>query len=615
MYPGTTFKWYDNSDIYQEQTPAVVDNSPLFMYVGSFDKGPEDLREVNNTKFNSLYGSYMSFDRHGQGAIQAQQIINAGGRLLVKRVCAEDATLGNTVFVATVTKGEKQKTDEEGNLIYKTPEGDETTTSDGNTPVNVKTASIKWEAKSIKNAKTAKEVREEALKLKADGVFPLIVIAENGRGVSGKAIRLIPDYTTSKNLGVMFYTATVFEGASAVESVAITVNPAVVFNNTSYALDEQRMDQINGLVDTTVFEEYAAFIAEALDMDVDTVKTMDLVYGYTYKGETVANLSIDAEGINMNATYGVELKNGSNGEFGAAPANSEAWVEAIRKVYAGEVIDSVWDVDQHKISAIVDANFPQSIKDAIANFVNFREDCIFFRDFGLGIDSYVKLKNAYDKNTVRSRYIADYMTSYDIKDPVTAKTITVTMMYDLAAVLVSHFASSVHAPMAGSINGFILPSAIKGTISFTPIKTPSVNQKQAVDDLHVNYAIFEDDDCVVQSEYTSQDDRYTELSYINNVAAIQEVARAVRTKCPRVRFSMQDGTSDLSSYAKAVEDVLSNFTGNFATLRFAYMQNPLKIAQKIFEADIVFAFNPFAQSEVFNLYAVNNNTLTASSNN
>ena len=83
MYPGTNVNWYDQSQIDQSATITSIENRPMFMVVSSFDKGPEDLREVEAEEFAYLYGK-MSFEKHGQNSIQAQNIINAGGKLLVR---------------------------------------------------------------------------------------------------------------------------------------------------------------------------------------------------------------------------------------------------------------------------------------------------------------------------------------------------------------------------------------------------------------------------------------------------------------------------------------------------------------------------------------------------
>jgi hypothetical protein len=308
------------------------------------------------------------------------------------------------------------------------------------------------------------------------------------------------------------------------------------------------------------------------------------------------------------------MKNGSNGVFGDAPAadpTSEAyaaWQAALLEVWDGSVTNEIYDVDQHKVFAILDANLPNNVKGAIGDLVTFRQDCVFFRDLGIGNYTFSEIKAAkealpaIDDNL--KKFVADYCTTYQIKDPLTHKNIEVTMLYDLATNLVSHLVNRANAPIAGIYNGMVLANAIKGTENFKPVVTPKVNQKQAMEDLHVNYAIFEGNDLVIQSSYTCQD-TLSQLSFVNNVLGIQEVLRAVRIACPINRFSLANG-SDLSNYAKNVTNVLDNYTGRFDVLEFEYTANKLQAQQKIFYASIRFAFLNWAQSEIFNVYAINN---------
>ena len=76
MYPATIFNWHDNSAITEENQTVAIDDSPLFMQVFSADKGTEDLVEISGSDFDAMYGT-MSFDRHGQSAIQAKNIIDS----------------------------------------------------------------------------------------------------------------------------------------------------------------------------------------------------------------------------------------------------------------------------------------------------------------------------------------------------------------------------------------------------------------------------------------------------------------------------------------------------------------------------------------------------------
>ena len=74
--PMSSFKWYDNSALNIQAEIPEVQNKALFMVVSSFDKGPEDLREVEGNEFDSLYGTVL-FSKHGQNGIQAKHIIDA----------------------------------------------------------------------------------------------------------------------------------------------------------------------------------------------------------------------------------------------------------------------------------------------------------------------------------------------------------------------------------------------------------------------------------------------------------------------------------------------------------------------------------------------------------
>lgn len=576
MYPGTQINWHDNSVIDTNNTIEVANDAPLFMQVFSADKGTEDIVEISGSNFDAMYGT-MSFDKHGQSAIQAKNIIDAGGRLLAKRVVAKDSTLANVVLCAVVKSA--------GSGV-----------------------SVKWESKSIENVKTFAEVKAAAEDMydEAEGVYPLIICTDNGRGVSKKAIRLNPDYATSKTIGKTLYSLVIYEGTTIIEQTTVSFDPTVIYNNNAYRLDEYTNTQVSGKILDDIFELYAAKIADEVGQDIDVIRTYDIIYGYTNRGSVLEGFALAEDSIDLDSATGITLEKGSNGNFGNAPAGTQAWADEIKEVFTGAFSDEIWDVDTYKIAAVVDANYPDDVKKAIYDFVTFRKDCVFLRDFGIdNVDTFLGIKARYeDFVDQRNRFVSDYCTTYLVQDPTTRKNIKVTMTYDFAAVLVNHIINNPYAPVAGVVNGFILPNAIKGSINFTPVNTPSVNQKEAMDEIKVNYAIFEDDNCVVQSCYTSQE-KYTQLSYLNNILAIQRVLRAVRTACPKQRYSLSTG-SDLTSYANAVNNVLANYTSNFSTLNFKYTQDDLKTSQKIFYASIEFAFLNWAQTEIFDIYAINN---------
>lgn len=578
MYPATIFRLHDNSGIEITTSPQNI-TAPLFMQVFSADKGTEDFVEISGTDFNAMYGT-MDFFKHGQSAIQAQRIIDAGGRLYAKRVVATDSTLANLVITATVVS------DTDGEVT------------------------VTWKSQSIENCSSFDEVLSAANDLLDEeaGIFPIFVYTDNGRGVSSKAVRLTPDYNASKTIGKTFYSLAVYEGTNVTERVDITVDPTVVYNNRAYRLDKYTNVQISGEILENAYELYVEAIASGLSAEVETIRNYDLIYGYDNRGNIIPGFIVDPESVDLDVDNGIILGEGSNGEFGDKPVNTQAWADAIIEVFTNENgdHDEVYDVDQHKIAVILDANYPMDVKNAIYDWVTFREDCVFLRDYGTGLRTFLEIKSykdSIDPEHKGNYFVADYATSYLISEPVTKKNVEVTMTYDMAPILVNHIQNNPYAPLAGIANGFVLESAIKGSINFTPVVTPKSNQKEAMDNIRVNYAIFEDDNCVVQSCYSSQE-AYTQLSYISNLIAIQRVMRAIRTTCPRQRYTLSTGT-DLNNYATAVNNVLANYTQNFKTLNFIYTQDDLRASQKIFYASIEFAFLNWAQTEIFDIYAIN----------
>lgn len=609
MHPGSKVRWFDESAITTEES-VVVDNAALFLTASSFDKGPEKLTRVSGKAFYELFGSDNRFANHGQAAIQAAAIIDAGGELLVKRIVAEDSTLSNVVFIATVSKSTTQATDDDGNLLYLDEEGNQTTDVTDEIVVADSSTKVKWSAVNIENCYSYEEVIEQAKTLFdiEAGVYPLIVVTDNGRGETGKAVKIATFDELSVSMNKEFYNVSVYEGTTRTESINGTLDNTV-YNNTNYGLEEFSAAQVKFYVDTTVFDSYVAAIAEAAGVDENTAKGYDLINCLTVKGVAIDGISVDTDSIDLAADYGVELGGGSNGEFGTSPVDTDAWTQALVDFFSGNYTDEIYDLDEFKIGAVVDANYPYEVKEAIAELVTFREDCVFFRDTRTDATSYVTTVAALKKFETNNKFIANYITWYQIYDPATRRRIKVTMMYDFAQCLVSAFNTGIHVPTAGISNGFILTNPIEGTVNFIPRITPNVNQKQLLDDLRANYAMFQSGQCIVQSLYTSQE-AYTQLSYVNNVLAIQNVVRSVRTSCPKKRYTFVDN-GDFTDYAEAVNNILAGFKSDFDVLTFAYETDALLSYQKIFYATIKFAFKDWAQTEIFDVYAINNSNYTA----
>lgn len=609
MRPGTIFKWVDQSAIKKqvEERPTV----PLFLTAFSADKGPEKLMRVYGKDFYILYGTNPSFEKHGQPLIQAASIIDNGAELLCKRVVAPDATLANLTIVAKVKADTIQKTNAAGEYLYiDATTGEETTEANGNEAAMVSTAVIKYDALATSDVKTLDEVREEVMKYTntegTDGefVYPLYIVTDNGRGKSSKRFRIAGDYSVSKNIGFQIYNLEVVSNVDIEEEyVRFSLNPEIIYQDASMSLSMTGKDLLQ-LRAVTIEENSEAMInkiSEITGVSAEEIKTIDVLFGKDRKGKPIGYITIDEEGYDISEVLGLSLLEGSNGSFGDAPFGSDDYAEELINFYSGKFDETIFDVDYYKPEVCFDANYPLEVKKAIIDLALFREDFFYFRDMGIGTDSYESISIA-SGECDRNFFHAMYPQTFDILDPYSKKQITVTITYLMSLRMINHIDGNINTPCCGSIYGFTFPEVIEGSLNYTPRITPSVDQKTQLDDLFVNYATYQNDVLTMETTYTAQDP-YTQLSYINNVMAIQNVMRALRNACPRFRYSFIT-TEDLDNYKSDVEAVLANYRDHFETLEFVYTQDPIMAANKIFNAAIKFRFKNFIQTEIFTLYAL-----------
>ena len=609
MRPGTIFNWIDQSGIQKNivQTPTM----PLMLTAFSSDKGPEDLRRVYGEDFYKLYGYDISFERHGQPLLQAANIIDNGGELLVKRVVASDATLANAAVIAKVTAKSVQKKNSDGELLYKDAvTGENTTTADGNEPIMINTAEISFEISTVENIKTVEEAKVAVESLTdtegTEGVFtyPLLVVCDNGRGVSHKRFNIVPDYNVSKNLGFMlYYMNSIGDYDKDSETTRFSLDTERVYSNESMGFTEKarNLTQITGASIDASIQSFIDKVSEITGISRSEIVILDILFGATRKGESLNYIAFGENSAILNQDGGFELKSGSNGTFGNAPFGTSEYEKQLVEFYSGKFDDTIFDVDRYKIDVCVDANYPVPVKNAIVELADFREDFFFFRDLGLGNDTFDTI--VYAANELpKSKFVADYIQTYEVIDPFTRKHVQVAITYSLARTLIGHLNNYRNAAVCGILYEFVFPEVVEGTLNFAPKYTPTEDQKDALDDLHLNYTSYLNDVLTLETEYTSQE-QYTQLSYINNILAIQEVIHDVRNKCPKFRYQFITN-DDLEEYRKNVESIIKQYSDRFKSLEFEYTQDDVMAKNKIFNASIKVTFKNFVQTEIFDIYAL-----------
>jgi hypothetical protein len=614
MRPDTIFEYIDQSNI--TKTTETLVTAPYYLCCSSAERGPEDIREVVGTDFYNLYGNHISFVKHGQPLVQAAHIIDNGGRLIFKRLVAEDAALANLTVIATVTKKEVEKTNAAGKPLYIDPSTNQESETDGGgwAKATKNVASIKYGVVTVPSMKTITDVVAHVqLQYKEEtDVFPLFTVTDNGRGKSTKRFNIQPDYQLSKQNSFEFYTFNVIADAETnAEYTRFSIDPNIIYLKTSMSLTESSKDLTQ--LDAYQYEEgsnkFIKAVSEATGVDEDTLKSIDILFGCDRAGKALDYISVDLtksedeaeNGYDLADATGMMIMSGDNGEFGDKPFGTGAWTKEAVKFFSGEFDDSVFNPNQVNIDAVFDANYPSEVKKAILDLAEFRQDFFYFRDFGLDKYTYDQFKMA-AKEFDHSRFAASYITTYDVLDPYSRKQINVTLMYSLAVKMINHFNLRRNAPCAGIQYGFTFDEAIKGTVNFCPKFTPKVDQKTELMDLGLNYCGYINNQLVLETTNTSQDP-YSQLSYINNILAVQQIIHRVREVCPINRYTFIT-SDDLETYKKAVNNAIMQYKENFDTLEFVYVADPIMKANKIFNASIKVSFKDFVQTEIFKIYAL-----------
>ena len=648
-YPRTRFEIVNQTQI--QEIPQAISSDPasVIMAVYTSDKGSEDWELLYGLDDFCVRKGGISFTKHGQAQLTVAEELRAGAYVLGKRMVSPDATLANITIKARVVKS--------NGVSYLYFYTDSSTTA-ANINDAVEYGYGEFDISDIDYSAASIDI-------------PIVTITAKGRGASALFVRINPEYISSKSASYCKYSFEVYEDSELLESIMFTMNPDIVIDGVSQALNpkvkaQSKQTQVH-LYEDGVFALVNAIAVTATDLNISQIVNMDFINALDRKGQTqipnlvsIAQSSIGAEDlwngnmpedifnavVDLRNPVGIPLVNGSNGAMGAAPMdNPEEYEKMLLATFDASELDAyknalgsttIYDLDAYKVDAIFDCNFPVSVKKAIAALCDFRGDMFFFQDLGIadvtttqyvkttddgqnvtdgeGNLVYVTSKSIVYKNkdlaaikesaasAAQSKYTALYHNYFNIYDPYTKKEITVTLPFLLASKFIAHQNNGIGRPFAGIPNKFYFTEIIDGSVNFFPVEIPSVNQKQELVDINVNYLSMYDGIPVLETMYVN-DDEYSQLSFLHNVLAIQEIIKRIRTQCPRTRYTFLTG-DDLEDYITDVESIINQYSTNFKSISVQYMYDELYESNNVFYAVLKVQFKNFIQEEYFKIIAI-----------
>lgn len=658
-YPKSKFEIVNQSQITNIETVTPTDPIPLVMATYTSDKGNEDWEVL--TSFNDFTKNHggLNFTRHGQAQLTVIEALRNGAYVLAKRLVSDDATLANNSIRARVLKvGDTSyvylysksidgatNADDVYDEILGDFDYDNTTFSEITIPnLTSKVDALEGEGDENEQDPVVSDTGIQAYQID----IPLFTIVATGRGESNISFRLVPEYIASKSNNYLKYSVEIVEDSTILDSVVCSLNPDVIYDNTNQSLDTKvnaASRNVSAKLYETAIYKLAAVLSETAKIGVESVSAtelmnMDMINGLDKKGKTSIGGIVTEAGdaadstslwtqyipadiqndlVNLQGEVGVNLPNGSYGALGFNPLKNPTELENLLLGAWGaagtdhpQFDPIIYDLDKYKIDVVFDANFPMSVKNAIINVMDFRGDAVFLADLGTDdlttLDAIIRKKNGDDSKQPaipgiqHSKFLTVYHNYFKILSPYNNKQIEVTMPYLLISKLLAHFDGGVGRPFAGIANQLTFPEIISKSVNFLPVVIPGEDQKQRLVDENINYISYYDETAVMETMYTN-DDEYSQLSFLHNILSIQEVVKALRTRCPKIRYTFIDG-SDLDKYIDDCNMVINEYQSNFKSIEMTYMQDEKYEQNNIFYAAIKVTFKKFIQEEYFKVIAL-----------
>ena len=360
-----------------------------------------------------------------------------------------------------------------------------------------------------------------------------------------------------------------------VESYDVCFNDEAIVDNIGMFVDGKVQDPTKGSKRIQTYTNVEAFrqIFDAYkDANPDSVYTFDdfdVLLGidkytrgamYNYEIDTMADSAIV-----LNATGGIALENGSDGEFDEsidAATRTAALNTAYLEAFTGEQDPLIFSYNQFPCHLILDANFDVETKQAMAALIERRLDCVGVFDCGLNIKTkrspITFVKNNLDSYLRHRNEMVDAICG-KVTDPYSKKLVTVTNTLLLAAAYPTSWAENngKHVPLAGNNFG-VLNGFVKNSIY--PVYDEGLDS-EIMDELcdeRINFARVNSVQDIVRATQTTRQTINSALSEGNNVFILNDIKRDCEEMCSTYQYNFSEA-EDIIRFNKDAETILGDY--------------------------------------------------------
>ena len=573
-YPHDTYTMVDNTKL---KIDDVLNNSDPVLLQPFFSSKGEDGKIIKFTNYKNTREEYgePDIDVYGQGYYHVLNWLEGQGYVEGIRLTAKNATYANSVLILDIKTSKTQKTTPEGDPLYATPDGEETTISSGNSAIMITTAIAKFRIISFKKMASDKEDIKALMRTQfnedEDGKhIPLLCFIAKGKGTYGGMYRwrISPNIQKDKNSKYRNFNLELYKLDTKLDPdpltpISVSTLPSArnIARQSEYIEDVASRSELSvrvyGLEDG-IQEAYDTIYNIVKQENPDVEKDqIDILTFYDTDLNKYKYITLDGSSSDITKYEGHPLKNGSDGDFDITnPNRDDAMNERLEDFFNGYIDASVSDVEEHVIDISLDANYPLEAKKAMITWRNLRDDhrCIIDSSFMFNVPSLKGwIKDEFEEHDFP---VTLQTQNFETFDKYTGKYIRVTATY-LYSLLYPSFIkrSGTQTPFAGldvPLDAYIREGSLRPVIA-----TPE--DKNDIYELGGNYICREAGHYVFGSNRTTQEYE-SELKYTNNVSVYYEIKRDLISLSSQFRFKFSgDDTDDIKTLNNIANSKISKY--------------------------------------------------------
>lgn len=442
---------------FDDEAAPTVDTNSKFICVFRSPMGIDNtvVKKTDLKDFKATFGK-SDYAKYGQPLMMPLAMLSTGSAsCYCMRVMPEDAYAANCVLVM------KYKFDTEtGKMVIKYSAS----------YIGKENFSSPSFYKTQKAFKTQLRMYAQALRTnEPDGEgflqIPLVTFRMSGRGTYGNNYRwrIARNVEYETDYGIKMFS---FEALNTMEGLqktstfvgALTTSKKYVgLTLINDILDSQEKGA--AVMDVQVFDdyleevynEYVDFVKgldEELQDEIPDLDCFDPFFGRAVgSDELCGNIeiipeSLGTDDISVDRPQGIQLAGGDDGAFSSTNSDQaiyEATTQCYIDAFEGNLDKMILSTRRVPADAILDANYPFEVKEALATFANFREDCLLYLDAGTET-TLAQIDNMIEQYKVfNTRNISKEFQHYTTRDFETQKKVEVTVTFFFAQTLANHY--------------------------------------------------------------------------------------------------------------------------------------------------------------------------------